>query len=242
MQARFRTLLLSSLLLATMAAPAAALVPEMPVCGYCGADVAAGDGGIWKTTNGGAQTPSETPSQVQTAPAEASADYLLRLEGLDGETTEGGPHGAPAASPEVQAQPQQARIGMLLPAIQRVRGSAATAADPHDDGVVVLDSALPAGGAAARGTGTLTLSNGNGSALVPELPICANCGADAPAQAQQQVAPEERPQRRRAPNFSFSIGGVSIGSGGVSVAAGDVDGDGRGESRGRPERRSDGRR
>lgn len=237
MQARFRTLLLSSLLLAATAAPAAALVPEMPVCGYCGADAAAGDGGIWKT--GAAAAPSESPSQVQTAPAEASADYLLRLEGLDGETTEGGPNGAPPASPEVQAQPQQA--GMLLPAIQRVRESAATAADPHHDGVVVLDTALP-GAAAGRGTGRLTLSNGNGTAVVPEQPVCGYCGADAQAQAQQQAAPEERPQRRRAPNFSFSIGGVSIGSGGVSVAAGDVDGDGRGESRRRPERRSDGRR
>jgi hypothetical protein len=57
----------------------------------------------------------------------------------------------------------------------------------------------------------------------PEMPICANCGADAQVQAQQNEA-EEQP--RRLPNFSVSLGGVTVGSGGVSVAVGDVNGDG----------------
>jgi hypothetical protein len=169
----------------------------------------------------------------------------MEYEGVNGESSPPPPPpppppSAPPAEPGVQAQPQQARIGLLLPAVQKAQAPAAAAERPIMDGVVVLN-AEQAPAPAARGTGTLTLSNGNGPALVPEMPICANCGADAQAQARHQ-APEERPQRRRAPDFSFSIGGVSIGSGGVSVAAGVVDGDGRGESRRRPERRSDGRR
>lgn len=151
----------------------------------------------------------------------------MEYEGVNGESSPPPPPPPPPpsapAEPGVQAPPQEARIGLLLPAVQKAQAPAASAEQ-----------------AAAPVRGTLTLSNGNGTAVVPEQPLCGYCVAD--AQAQQQASPEGRPQRRRAPNFSFSIGGVSIGSGGVSVAAGDVDGAGCGESRRRPERRSDGRR
>jgi hypothetical protein len=120
-------------------------------------------------------------------------------------------------------------------------------AAPQDDGVVVLDQSLPQGSAAGSGTGTLVLTNGSAAtttdglmvmrslppeatetAIDPEMPICANCGADVQAEAQaepQQEAERERPRR----SFSISIGGVTLSSdGGVAIAVGDVTGDGRG--------------
>src|SRR5215510_3978722 len=123
MQARFAALLFTSALL--VAAPAVALVPDLPVCAVCNADVAGGDGGIWKTTNGGAaDEQGGAPSSVAPAPAEASTDYLLRFDTVEGESEPPPPPppppNAPTAQHGVQAQPQEARMGMLLPAIQRV--------------------------------------------------------------------------------------------------------------------------
>jgi hypothetical protein len=123
---------------------------------------------------------------------------------------------------------QEGQAALLVPAVQRVRESASRAGDPQMDGVVVLNQEE-----GQAGTGTLTLSNG-GQAVVPEIPICAHCGADAEAQAHESEQSEQSEQRERPRrNFSLTIGGVTVGTGGVNVAAGDVTGDGRGESRSR---------
>jgi hypothetical protein len=51
---------------AEVAAPAQPLMPELPICGHCGADTAIGsaNGGVWKTTD--SAPASETPADVAT--------------------------------------------------------------------------------------------------------------------------------------------------------------------------------
>jgi hypothetical protein len=108
------------------------------------------------------------------------------------------------------AAPQAEQAALLVPAVQRVRESAARTGGPQMDGVVLLNQEEGQAGKGA-GTGTLTLSNGSASAQ---------------AEAQQQEEESEQRERPRR-NFSLTIGGVTVGTGGVSVAAGDIDGDGR---------------
>lgn len=178
------------------------------------------NGGVWKTSDFPASE-SDAPSDVQSGSAEQAGrfDAFLEIDGVRGESREKSPppppppENAPSAQQGVQAQGAH-QAGLLVPAVQKIRESAARrAADPAMDGVVVLDTALP-----------------QGAAVMPEQPACAHCGADI---LQQQAAPaaasaaaEEQPRRRRGGGFSLSIGGVTFGSGGVSVAAGDVTGDG----------------
>ena len=117
--------------------------------------------------------------------------------------------------------------------------------------MVVLDTTLPSSsaigsanggvwrstnGGAAEGATAREVTTG-GQAVMPEMPICANCGADVATATRAAAAPaaattEERPRRRV---FSLSIGGITVSSdGGVNVAVGDVTGDGRREDRGEP--------
>jgi hypothetical protein len=186
----------------TLTNGAQALTPELPVCAVCNV--------------GGAPA---TPSDVTPPPAEGRTDYYIALGGVEGEASAPAPTGH-----DVQA-PQQPQAGLLIPAVQPPRRDGSIADRPQMDGVVVLNQEQEQAG--KTGTGTLTLSSG-GQAVTPEMPICANCGADTPAQAQPQPEQQERPRR----NFSITIGGVTVGTGGVNVAVGDVNGDGREARRG----------
>ena len=195
-----------------------------------------------------------TPQGVQTQPAEAGG-YLLEIDGVKGESRDPPPpppppppQNAPTAELGVVA-PGVSEAALLVPAIQKVRDTAARA--PQDDGVVVLDSNVPSGGASAPAPSDIAT---RGQGLMPELPICAHCAADvrrsgatesAPRDPEQPIcahcgsdvaaapaaaATEERPRRRV---FSLSIGGITVGSdGSVNVAVGDVTGDGQDDGAG----------
>src|SRR5262249_54149626 len=140
-----------------------AACPELPICAHGAADV---------KRDGGRES--------------AASDYLLKLDGVKGETT--------------KAKPGKSNGGVVT-----LQGSSAAAGEPKLDGVVVL-------GATERDVTT------KGQAVMPEMPICGHCGADAPAPT--------KPKKQS--SFSFKFGGVGFSSsGGVSVAAGDVTGDGR---------------
>ena len=251
MQARFATTLFASTALVALALAATTASAQTDVltvegrgvgeaCSGQTIHVSGASGGVWKTVDTGrGAAASAAPSGVTTAPAEARFDAYVAIDGVDGESSDD-PHrdppaeapncptaesGRPAAGANVQnPQDPQAMIGLLVPAVQKVRSAASRAGNPQMDGVVLLNQEEEQ----ATGTGTLTLTNG-GQAVVPEPPVCGSCSPDVPVrpqpQAQQQQAEEQRERPRR--NFSISIGGVTFGTGGVSVAAGDVDGDGR---------------
>lgn len=211
MQARFATFSAIAALMA-FATPAMAqeitlaelqargACPELPVCGNCSADTkatentapaAGGDGGIWRSTNGAAAQPA-TPGDVQTAP-QANMPIFLELDGVPGEGSEAPSSPPPPPPPpppprsgssmpseqfslnfeEVKgateagerdvAAPQAEQAGLLLPAIQRVRGAAAAS-----------ENAPPTGE----------------TGVMPEMPICAYCGADAQAEPSVQAPTE----------------------------------------------------
>jgi len=135
------------------------------------------------------------------------------------------PQNAPAAQQGVQSNSAE-QAALLVPAVQRVREAAARSRSPQAAGAQ-SDVTTEGDAQAARGTGTLTLSNGGGAAVMPEQPVCDHCGAHAEVQAQQQPAAEQ--QQRRRGRFSLSIGGVTLSSdGGVNIAVGDITGDGSG--------------
>ena len=189
MQARYLTILVATTALAaalTVGAAASAAETEHDRHVFVNnasdtapaAQAGSANGGVWRTTDGAGAAEQTSPDQVQAAPAEAQFDMFIRLGGVEGDSEEPPPpppppppQNAPVAEAGVQAQGGET-AALIVPAVQRVRESAARA--PVADGVVVLDTALPQSAPAPRD---------------PEMPICGHCASDATdVQPQHQAA------------------------------------------------------